>query len=351
MRSLIVHGGAWQIPDEEVADHLAGLRSALERGMGLLRAGAPALDVVVETIAVLEDDPTFDAGRGSVLNRDGRIEMDASLMEGEMMRAGACICVTDVRNPIRLARAILDDGRAVMLAGDGASRFAREAGIPACPPEELVLDRERNRFEYLRRLEEYKTRQPFDGTLPPDPLTQPSDTVGAVCCDGDGRLAAGTSTGGAPYTLPGRVGDSPVLGAGTWAERGAGGASATGWGESILRDLLAFRAVQEIDSITIDRREPLEGRGAGAPVARHPIAREKVTWGPVPRGVGGTSASRAARAAIEAYARRVAGAGGVILLAPDGTPGFAFNTPRMARGYWMEGMLSPLVEIEPAESR
>ncbi len=343
MRSLIVHGGAWQIPDEEVDAHLTGIGNALARGAELLRSGAPALDVVVETIVVLEDDPTFDAGRGSVLNRDGRIEMDASVMDGETMRAGACLCVNDVANPIRLARAILEDGRAVMLAGEGASRFAREIGIPACLQEDLILDRERRRFEYLRRLEEYKTRQPFDGTLPPDSLNQPSDTVGAVCCDARGRLAAATSTGGAPYTLAGRVGDSPVLGAGTWAEAGLGAASATGWGESILRELLAFRAVQEIDTVTIEWRTRTP-RSMSQP----PIALERITWGPLPRGVTRTPAARAARAAIEAYGRRVAGAGGVILLAPDGSPGFAFNTPRMARGYWMEGMGDGLVEIEPA---
>jgi L-asparaginase / beta-aspartyl-peptidase len=346
MRSLIVHGGAWQIPDDEVAAHVEGLRRALARGTEILLAGAPAIEVVVETLVVLEDDPTFDAGVGSVLNRDGRVEMDASLMDGETMRAGSCLCVPDVRNPIRLARAILDDGRAVMLAGEGASRFARDAGLVTCRPEELILERERRRFEFLRSLEEYKTRQPFDGSLPPDPLSQPSDTVGAVCFDAQGRIAAGTTTGGAPYTLPGRIGDSPVLGAGTWAESGVGGASATGWGESILRELLAFRAVQEIDTITIERR-PAPRRSADTP----PIRQEPITWGPLPRGVSRTPAAHAARVAIDAYARRVAGSGGVILLGPDGSPGFAFNTPRMARGYWMEGMERPLVEIEPAESR
>jgi beta-aspartyl-peptidase (threonine type) len=346
MRSLIVHGGAWQIPDEEVGAHIDGLRRAIDRGAALLREGAPALDVVVETIVMLEDDPTFDAGLGAVLNRDGRIEMDASVMDGDSGRAGACLCVTDVPNPIRLARAILDDGRAVILAGEGASRFAREAGIPTCRMEELILERERNRFERLRRLEEYRTRQPFDGTLPPERLGQPSDTVGAVCCDARGGIAAATSTGGAPYTLAGRVGDSPVLGAGTWAEAGLGGASATGWGESILRDLLAFRAVQEIDTITIEWR-PRRPRPAAPP----PIPHERITWGPVPRGVSGTPAARAARDAIGAFARRVSGVGGVILLGPDGSPGFAFNTPRMARGYWMEGMGEGIVEIEPAGAK
>jgi beta-aspartyl-peptidase (threonine type) len=361
MRSIIVHGGAWQIPDDEVAAHLSGIRAAVEKGMILLRSGAPALDVVVETIALLEDDPTFDAGHGSVLNQDGEIEMDASVMDGFTMRAGACMCVTDVANPVRLAKAILDDGRAVMLAGDGASRFARSVGIPACRAEDLLVPRETARREYLERLESYKTRQPFDGSLGkphPDPhpaIDRPLGTVGAVCCDARGRLAAATSTGGAPYTLPGRVGDSPILGAGTWAENGVGAASATGWGEAILRDLLAFRAVQEIDTVTIEWRRPRGARRGESPSSRPDrpadvpsIAPVRVTYGPIPRGVGDTAAARAARMAIRAFERRVYGVGGVILIGPDGDPGFAFNTPRMARGFWIEGMGEPIVECDPA---
>ena len=358
MRSLVVHGGAWQIPDEEVAAHLAGLRAAMTHGIGLLKEGRPAIDIVVETIAILEDDPTFDAGRGSVLNLGGRIEMDASVMDGATLRAGCVACVTDVANPIRLARAILDDGRAVMLSGEGASAFARSVGIPACAFEDLLIDRETRRKGFLDRIEDYRTRQPFDGSLPnfhegtfPEPPLnrpptappQPLGTVGAVCCDSHGHLAAATSTGGAPNTLPGRVGDSPVLGAGTWAEDGVGAAGSTGWGEAILLDLLAFRAVQEIDSITIASHD-LPARKT----TRHPIATEKITWGPVPQGIARTSASHAARAAIRGFAHRTGGAGGVILIGPDGSPGFAFNTPRMARGYWIDGMGDPYLETEPA---
>ena len=343
MRSLIVHGGAWQIPDDEVEAHLTGLAEALEQGVALLRAGKHALDIVVETVALLEDDPTFDAGRGSVLNLAGEIEMDASVMDGSTRRAGSCVAVRDVANPIRLARSILEDGRAAMLAGEGASRFARAAGIPACRTADLLVDREKRRKEFLDSLEAYKTRQPFDGSLPDSSSLppHPSGTVGAVCCDARGHLAAATSTGGAPNTLPGRVGDSPIIGAGTWAEDGIGAASCTGWGESILRDLLAYRAVQEIDTITIPWKRPMQ-RG------HHQEPRlDRISWGPVPPGVNETPSARAARAAVRAHAQRVAGAGGVILLGPDGSPGFAFNTPRMARGHWMEGMGRGSVEIEP----
>lgn len=376
MLSLLVHGGAWQIPDSEVRDHEEGLLAAMAKGITLLKQGKPSLDVVVETIALLEDDPTFDAGRGSVLNLGGRIEMDASVMDGSTLRAGCVACVTDVANPIRLARAILEDGRAVMLAGEGASAFARSIGIPACRPEDLLVDRESRRKRFLDRIEDYKTRRPFDGSLPPqdeepaaagsggaapgsrgeeerkgkgspsppDALPpSPLGTVGAVCCDGRGHLAAATSTGGAPNTLPGRVGDSPILGAGTWAEDGVGAAGSTGWGEAILLDLLAFRAVQEIDTVTIAWRE-----AQGRRVRRHPVAREEITWGPVPQGSGRTAAAHAAREVIRGFVRRTGGAGGVILLGPDGSPGFAFNTPRMARGYWLEGMGGPFVETDPA---
>ena len=358
MRSLIVHGGAWQIPDGETDAHLSGLRAAIVKGVGLLTRSAAAIDIVTETTALLENDPTFDAGRGSVLNRDGAIEMDASVMDGVTMRAGACACVCDVANPVRLARAILDDGRAVFLAGDGASRFARAAGIPACRHEDLLTEREVRRKDFLEQLEAYKTRQPFDGTLPktapgggPPAVDRPLGTVGVVCCDARGRLAAATSTGGAPYTLPGRVGDSPVLGAGTWAENGVGAACSTGWGEAILRDLLAFRAVQEIDALTIEWRSPRPRPDAAEAGSAPSIAPGLVTWGPVPPGVGDTPAARAARNAIRAFARRVMGLGGIILLGPDGNPGFAFNTPRMARAFWIEGMGDPVVEIEPASSK
>jgi L-asparaginase / beta-aspartyl-peptidase len=342
MLSLVIHGGAWQIPDDEIEAHRAGLRAALARGIALLGEGKPALDVVVETLALLEDDPTFDAGRGSVLNLGGRIEMDASVMDGTTLRAGCVLCVTDVANPIRLARALLDDGRAVMLAGEGASAFARSIGIPACRIEDLLVDRETRRKGFLDRIENYKTRQPFDGSLPPNEES-PLGTIGAVCCDARGHLAAATSTGGAPNTLPGRVGDSPVLGAGTWAEDGIGAAGSTGWGEAILLDLLAFRAVQQIDTVTIEWKEPRPRR-----VSRHPVATDEVTWGPVPSGSGRTAASHAAREAIRGFVRRTGGAGGVILIGPGGSPGFAFNTPRMARGYWIEGMGDPYVETEPA---
>jgi beta-aspartyl-peptidase (threonine type) len=343
MRSLIVHGGAWQIPDNEVTAHCSGLLHALAQGAALLRAGRRSLDVVVETVASLEEDPTFDAGRGSVLNLAGEIEMDASVMDGSTRRAGSCVAVRDVANPIRLARAILDDNRAAMLAGDGASRFARASGIPMCRSADLLVEREKRRKEFLDSLDAYKTRQPFDGSLPEHPSRppHPSGTVGAVCCDAQGHLAAATSTGGAPNTLPGRVGDTPIIGAGTWAEDGFGAASCTGWGESILRDLLAYRAVQEIDTITIPWKQAAKRRQSGVP------SKDRVSWGPVPPGVSETPAARAARVAVQAHARRVSGAGGLILLGPDGSPGFAFNTPRMVRGYWMEGMGEGKVEIEP----
>jgi L-asparaginase / beta-aspartyl-peptidase len=351
MLSLVVHGGAWQIPDGEIEDHRAGLNAAMARGIELLQEGRAAIDVVVETVALLEDDPTFDAGRGSVLNLAGRIEMDASVMDGSTLRAGCVACVSDVLNPIRLARAILDDGRAVMLAGEGASAFARAAGITACRMEDLLIHRESRRKGFLDSLPDYKTRRPFDGSLPLDhgegppapPPPQPLGTVGAVCCDSHGRLAAATSTGGAPNTLPGRVGDSPVLGAGTWAEDGVGAAGSTGWGEAILLDLLAFRAVQEIDTVTIAWKEPRTRI-----ILPHPIATERITWGPASSGTASASTADAARSAIRGFARRTGGAGGVILIGPDGSPGFAFNTPRMARGFWVEGMGDPYLETEPA---
>jgi beta-aspartyl-peptidase (threonine type) len=308
--SLIVHGGAWDIPDGEVQEHQDGCRRALDAGWRVLEAGGTALDAVEAAVRVLEDAPIFDAGVGSVLNRDGDVELDAAVMDGETLRSGGVAAVRRVRNPITLARRVLES-HVILLVAQGAERFAEQVGIPLCDPAELIVERERKRWRDLLEQEDFRTQDAFGARKedqPPDnadahpltrspahPLTHPGDTVGAVALDRRGHLAAGTSTGGTSNKLPGRVGDSPLIGCGLYADDQTGGCSSTGWGESIIKVLLAKTATDLI--------------GAG----HDPMT--------------------AARLAIDTLARRVGGFGGCILLDGLGQPGFAFNTPRMAYAY------------------
>jgi beta-aspartyl-peptidase (threonine type) len=324
--ALVVHGGAWDIPDDEVEPHLEGCRRALAAGWEALSSGATALGAVESAVRVMEDDPVFDAGVGSVLNRDGLVELDAAIMDGATLRSGAVAAVRGVRNPVTLARRVLDS-EAVLLVGRGAERFADAVGIERCADEDLIVSRERVRWEELRRLEAYRTPDAFQ--RPPGEVAgqrgivwggsdretayapslhstlhrlrreHPGDTVGAVALDCYGNLAAATSTGGTPYKLPGRVGDSPLIGAGLYADVQTGGCSSTGWGESIIKVLLAKTATDLLDA----------------------------EYAP----------ADAARKAIERLEQRVYGLGGVILLDARGRIGFAFNTPRMAYAYRVEG--------------
>src|SRR5512144_745081 len=264
--SLIVHGGAWDIPDDEVAEHQHGCRAALEAGWRVLEMGGAALDAVEVAVRALEDAPIFDAGVGSVLNRDGDVELDAAIMDGPTLRSGAVAAVRRVRNPITLARRVLES-QVILLVGQGAERFAESAGLPLCDPAELIVERERRRWAELLAQSEMRTQDAFGAkkedketgkqgeeetaisrvSLSPGlPFSHPSDTVGAVALDHDGHLAAGTSTGGTSNKLPGRVGDSPLIGCGLYADDQTGGCSSTGWGESIMKVLLAKTATDLI---------------------------------------------------------------------------------------------------------
>lgn len=288
--SMIVHGGAWDIPDEEVEAHRRGCRRALLAGWEVLQAGGRVLDAVERAIVVMEGDPTFDAGVGSFLNAEGVVELDAGLMDGRDLNAGAVMAVPNVKNPIVLARRVLAS-EYVYIVGPGASRFAREVGLEECQPRELIVERERKRWE-----ERSSTRWDIFGR----------DTVGAVALDRQGNVAAGTSTGGSPFKPPGRVGDSPLVGCGYYADSTAGGASSTGHGEAIIKITMAKSAVDFLRQM---------------------------------------SAQEAAEAAIRLLAERLDSRGGVILIDREGAIGCAFNTPRMARAYLSEGMQAPVVEV------
>ena len=216
--SIIVHGGAGPIKDDSLPARLEGCKAAALAGWKILERGGAVLDAVEAAIVVLEDNPLFNAGTGSTLNSLGKVEMDAAIMEGDSLRAGAVAVVSGIKNPIKLARRILEDGRHVMLAGDGALMFVRRIGFPECSPETLIVEREKTRWESKH------------------------GTVGCVAIDSSGKLAVATSTGGIFNKLPGRVGDSPLIGCGTYAND-YGAVSCTGHGEAIIRVVLAKSAV------------------------------------------------------------------------------------------------------------
>ena len=291
--ALIVHGGAWDIPDEAVDACTSGCRRALDAGWSILSCGGSALDAVEAAIVVLEDEPVFDAGFGSHLNLDGRVECDAIVMNGGTLRCGAAAALQRIRNPIRLARTVLERCPHSMLVGDGAERFAQNSGLPLCNPADLVSEAEHAAWHRCR--EDQHAAIHHRG--------HEQGTVGAVAMDRDGRLFAATSTGGTCCKLPGRVGDSPLIGCGCYADCEAGGVSCTGYGEAIMKIVMAKAATDFL------RRDVLPGEADTA------------------------SARRAAQEAVDLLARRGKGTGGLILLDRNGNPAFAFNTPRMAYGY------------------
>ena len=282
---LVIHGGGWAIPDDMVDAHLNGIRAALAAGWRELEHGGSSLDSVEAAVMVMEDDEAFDAGRGSFLNRDGRVQLDALMMDGATLRAGGVGCVERLRNPIHVARIVLEDSPHVYFVGPGAERFAAEHGIPLNDNEELVIEREVQR---LRRLQ-------AEGESKLDVFSASHDTVGAIALDADGNLAAATSTGGTLNKTPGRVGDSSLVGCGCYADNESAGVSTTGWGEPIMKLVLA--------KWTADRV------AAGSPP------------------------QQAASEAITYLQRRLSGHGGIIVLDGQGRLGIAHNTPRMAWGF------------------
>lgn len=248
MPALVVHGGAGPEPRDGRGEARDGIRDALAAAWPALAAGGTALDAVETAVRALEDHPRFNAGRGSVLTAAGTVETDASIMNGDTLDNGAVACVSGVRNPITLARRIMESGRHSLFAGDGALARARALGVELCDPTDLVTERQRQRLAE---------------TL--------AGTVGAVAIDRAGTIAAGTSTGGMSGKLPGRVGDTPLIGCGTYAETSLGGVSCTGEGEAIIRVTLARRTL-EILKVVDDPQRAVdvaisvlgeEGRGGG----------------------------------------------------------------------------------------
>jgi beta-aspartyl-peptidase (threonine type) len=228
--SIIVHGGAGAAA-ASAEQYRPGILAAVAAGWAVLAAGGRSLDAVEAAVRSLEDDERFNAGRGSVLTESGTVEMDASIMEGDRLTCGAVAAVSRVANPVTLARRVLDDGRHVLLVGEGAHAFARAAGLPPCDPTSLITERQRARLA---------ERAAAGGAAR---AVASRGTVGATALDRHGTVAAATSTGGTLGKRPGRVGDSALIGCGTYADSSLGGASCTGDGEAIIRVVLARRAL------------------------------------------------------------------------------------------------------------
>src|SRR5258708_4670803 len=223
---IVDYGGVWAIPDYKMESLTIGLQMALGKGWHVLEGGGSALDVLEAAIVCMEDDETFDAGRGSFLNRDGRVQLDALMMDGATLRAGGVGCVERIRNPIRAARKVLSESPHVYFVCSGAELFAEEHGITLCDNSELVVDRE---IERLRHAQENPDVEPQNI------FAQSHDTVGALALDVSGNLAAATSTGGTVNKAPGRVGDSSLIGCGCYADNDSAAVSTTGWGEPVMQ--------------------------------------------------------------------------------------------------------------------
>ncbi len=296
MPAIIVHGGAWDIPRALHPEHLSGCREAAGVGWSILTAGGTAIEAAEATVRVMEDHPVFDAGRGSHLNRDGEVELDAGIMDGSTLMAGAVAGIKHVANPITLARRVLYDCEHVFLAGSGAERFAVACGLPLCDNADLIVPREREAWERRRREEAAEASTGAPPVKRTAAAFQPAaDTVGAVTFDLAGNLAVANSTGGTFYKHPGRVGDTPIIGCGLYADNQMGAAVCTGWGEQIMKTVLAKTTVDQLALLG--------------------------------------SAETAANVAIAFFQQRIGGLGGVICLSPQGQVGWAHSTPNLACAY------------------
>jgi L-asparaginase / beta-aspartyl-peptidase len=302
---LAVHGGAGPVPRDasgtsrEQSYH-DGLRRALAAGRNILAAGGSALDAVTRAVMALEDDPLFNAGRGSVFTAAGTQEMDAAVMDGRDRGAGAVAGILGPRNPVSAARAVMEHSPHVLLIGDGALAFCRKENVVFAEPGYFVTEERRRELQH-----HFEERNPD---------ARRHGTVGAVACDQDGDLAAATSTGGMTGKAPGRVGDSPIIGAGTYADNETCAISATGQGELFMRYGAAFEIAARL---------------------RH----------------AGRSLDEASRGVITALGE-IGGAGGIIAIGRGGELSLSFNTARMYRGFVRDhAAIHTAIYDEPYQAR
>lgn len=291
---IVIHGGAWAIPDSLAQASVEGVKRAARVGYQLLMDGRSAVDAVEAAVSDMEDDSAFDAGTGSVLNAAGEVEMDAVVMDGKTLQAGGVACVQNIRHPVQLARLVMEKTEHALIVSKGANKFAEEMGVPTVPMETLVTETARNEWrrymQYNETIEDlFSSRQ------------SGCDTVGAVALDKTGNVAFATSTGGITAKRPGRVGDSPIIGSGGYADSQVGAVSSTGHGEAIMRTCLAHRITMLMQT--------------------------------------GMSPDEASRCALEHMAQRVKGFGGVVVVSRTGQVAANFTTERMAWAWVKDGEL------------
>lgn len=291
--AIIVHGGAgaWKLEQGRLTEAVAACQEAARAGHELLKAGGSSMDAVEAAVLILEDSPVLDAGRGSYLNSAGEIEMDAIIMDGRTLALGAVGAIQRVRHPISLARRIIAESRHNLLVAHGAESFADAVGFPRCDVTELLAGEEKERYAAYQADPNYDLEAMYAGE-------GDTGTVGAVALDQHGDVAAATSTGGTRLKKPGRIGDTPLVGSGAYADNWHGAASATGYGEDLMKILISKRVCDFL--------------------------------------ANGLSAANACQAAVQVLTERVEGRGGVIAVDARGNVGFAHNTVAMPHA-WVTG--------------
>ncbi|XP_053315648.1 isoaspartyl peptidase/L-asparaginase-like [Spea bombifrons] len=291
---IVVHGGAWAIPDCLAESSTDGVKSAAQQGFLVLKHGGSSLQAVESAVRILEDNPAFDAGHGAVLNADGKVELDAIIMDGRNLSVGSVSCIKNIANPITFARSVLEKTPHAMLTGEGANAFAEKMSIPTVPTKELVTE------HAIKEWEQYQKYNQSVTTL--FNTEKAHDTVGAVAMDSEGNVACATSTGGITNKMVGRTGDSPIIGSGGYADNFVGAVSTTGHGESIMKVTLARHVLFNIER--------------------------------------GKSPKDAADQALDYMYNRVHGRGGLIVVSKTGEWSASFTTKRMAWAGIDGGVLS-----------
>lgn len=314
--TIIVHGGAWDIPDATAEESRQGCDVAAAAGLAVLQQGGSSVDAVEAAIRSLENNPVFDAGTGSALTSAGTVEMDAMIMRGDNLNSGAVANVSNLLHPISAARLVMEKTDHVLLCAKGAEDFSLEKGAEPATQEQLVTPHMREEYENFKQYGSCVSSLFASGDEPEQTKqTKQSghDTVGCVCLDASGLFACGTSTGGITAKMPGRVGDSPIISAGGMADNEMGAVSTTGHGESILKVALARRCLslrQEKSNMTLQQ------------------CGEK---------------------ALDYMHRRVNGHGGLISIGADGAVGISFSTKRMCWAWQnVDGLRKSGVDATPA---
>nr|CAG4709764.1 unnamed protein product [Naegleria fowleri] len=346
---MIVHGGAWSIPSEMEQDHIHGTYNAIAQVYPKLLSGEiDAEEAVVRAISILENDETFDAGKGSFLNLKGQVEMDASIMNGTSMKCGAVCAIQSVRNPIRIAQRVMNQTEHVLLVGENALEFARSTchseeeckELFVTSVEELVTKRELEFLESIRNNDEFTSRTVFESKIESPPPSK-KGTVGCVALDLNGTICAGTSTGGTPkkvnHQVPGRSGDTGIIGSGTYADSNVGGASSTGWGESIMKIQMTGTVIKWLEfhnTPTLPKKASIYSHLNFESISKNQQQEDSE------KELNMNEEQIAIETIIEYLDQKVSGLGGLIFLSKDGKYAVSHNTDKMSFAYVPPGSVN-----------